>query len=332
MKENKMIRVVALVAAMLAVALACNAPAGAQSESDHYPSRPIKLVVPFPAGTLTDDVARTFADKLSTQFGKPVLVENRPGVGGTLGAKVVASADPDGYTLLFTNSQFAIAPAVYKTLGYDTLADLVGIALVAESPSAVIVSPKMGVKTLKEFIDTAKSKPGTFVYASSGTGSQTHLAAEYFSSRAGIKLVHLPYRETGAIISDMISGRTQATFAPPGFLLGQIQSGDLLALAVTSREGMTEPIKAPSVNEAAIPGYEYSTWFGFFAPSRTPAPILDRLANVLGTATERADLKDKFLKSAVITRFLPLKDFDAFVKADIEKEAHIVKAAGIAAQ
>jgi tripartite-type tricarboxylate transporter receptor subunit TctC len=326
-----MIRVVALVAAMLAVALACTAPACAQSQGD-YPSRPIKLVVPFPAGTLTDDVARVFADKLSTQFGKSVLVEDRPGAGGTVGTKLVASADPDGYTLLFVNSQYAIAPAVYKSLGYDTLADFVGIALVAETPSAVIVSPKMGVKTLKQFIDAAKSQPEAFVYASAGTGSQTHLAAEYFSRQAGIKLVHLPYRETGSIISDMISGRTQATFAPPGFLLGQIQSGDLLALAVTSREGMTEPIKAPSVSETAIPGYEYSTWFGFFAPSRTPPAIVGQLASALGKATEEIGLKQKLLKSAVVTRFMPPKDFDAFVKADINKQAQIVKAAGIPAQ
>lgn len=327
-----MVRVVALVAAIVAAAFTCTAPACAQPEPDQYPSRAIKVVVPFPAGVLTDVVARTFAEKLSTQLGKPVLVENKPGAGGTLGVKAVATADPDGYTLLFTNSQHAIAPAVYKTLGYDPLADLAGIAMVGESPSAVIVSPKMGVRTLKEFIDTAKAQPEAFVYATAGTGSQTHLAAAYFSSQAGVKLVHLPYRNTGSIIADMISGRTHATFAPPGFLLGQIQSGDLLALAVTSREGMTQPIKAPSVSEAAIPGYEYSTWFGFFAPSRTPAPILDTLAAALHTATDAADLKEKFLKSAVITRFTQLKKFDAFVKADIEKQAQIVKAAGIAAQ
>ena len=327
-----MVRVVALVAAMLAVALTCTAPACAQPELDEYPSRLIKVVVPFPAGTLTDVVARTFADKLSTQFGRPVLIENKPGAGGALGGKAVASADPDGYTLLFTNSQHAITPAVYRTPGYDALADFVGVALVADSPSAVIVTPKMGVKTLKEFIETAKSQPEAFVYATAGTGSQTHLAAAYFSSQAGIQLVHLPYRNTGTIIADMISGRTHATFAPPGFLLGQIQSGDLLALAVTSREGMAEPIKAPSVSEAAIPGYEYSTWFGFFAPSRTPAPVLSRLAAALGKASEATDLKEKFLKSAVITRFMQLKDFDAFVKADIDKQAQIVKAAGIAAQ
>jgi tripartite-type tricarboxylate transporter receptor subunit TctC len=325
-----MIRFLALAAAILA--FACAAPECAQSEADHYPSRPIKLVVPFPAGTLTDDIARTFADKLSIQFGKSVLVENRPGAGGTVGTKVVASADPDGYTLLFVNSQYAITPAVYKTPGYSTSADFVGIALVAESPSAVIVSPKMGVKTLKQFIDAAKAQPEAFVYASAGTGSQTHLAAEYFSHEAGIKLVHLPYRDTGAIISDMISGRTQATFAPPGFLLGQIQSGDLLALAVTSRKGMTEPIKAPSVSEAAIPGYEYSTWFGFFAPSRTPAAIINQLASALGKATEEPDLREKLLNSAVITRFMQLRDFDTFVESDMKKEAEIVKAAGIAAQ
>ena len=327
-----MLRVNALVAAVIAVALACAAPACAQSEPARYPTGSIKLVVPFPAGVLTDVVARTFADKLSTQFGKPVLVENKPGAGGALGGKAVASADPDGYTLLFTNSQHAIAPAVYKALGYDTLADLVGIARVAETPSAVIVSPKMGVKTLKEFIAAAKAQPEGFIYASAGTGSQTHLAAEYFSSQAGIKLVHLPYRNTGSIIADMMSGRTHATFAPPGFLLGQIQSGDLLALAVTSREGMTDPIEAPSVSEVAIPGYEYSTWFGFFAPSRTPAAILNRLASALDAASKAPDLNEKFLKSAVITRFLPLKDFDAFVKADIEKQAQIVKTAGIAPQ
>jgi tripartite-type tricarboxylate transporter receptor subunit TctC len=322
----------ALVAAMLAVALACAAPAWAQSEADQYPSRAIKLVVPFQAGILTDALARTFADGLSTQLGRPVLVENKAGAGGTLGAKSVALADPDGYTLLFVNSQHAIAPAVYKTLGYDTLADFVGVALVAESPSAVIVSPKMGVRTLKEFIAAAKSQPDTFIYASAGTGSQTHLAAEYFSSQAGIKLVHSPYRNTGSIIADMISGRTHSTFAPPGFLLGQVQSGDLLALAVTSRDGMTEPFKAPSVNEAAIPQYEYSTWFGIVASARTPTAILDRLAAALGKITKAPEIKEKFVKSAVITRFLPLKEFDAFVKADVEKQAKIVKAAGITAQ
>ena len=332
MIRKKLKRVVPLVATMLVVVLACTAPVRAQSQPVHYPSRTIKIVVPFPAGTLTDEVARTFADELSKQVGRMVLVEDRPGAGGTLGAKLVASADPDGYTLLFTNSQYAIAPAVYKTPGYEALADFVGIALVAESPSAVIVSPKMGVTTLKQFIDAAKAKPDTFTFASAGTGSQTHLAAEYFSSQAGIKLVHVPYTDTGSIISDMIAGRTQATFAPPGFLLGQIQSGDLLALAVTSREGMVKPIKAPSVSETAIPGYEYNTWFGLFAPSRTSPAIVDRLAAALHTIAQEADLKEKLLKSAVVTRFMEPKAFDAFVKADIEKEAQIVKAAGIVAR
>jgi tripartite-type tricarboxylate transporter receptor subunit TctC len=323
-----MIRFMAPVfASILTIAIACVAPAYAQSEQ--YPSRPIRLVVPFQAGVITDVLARTFAEKLSTRLGKPVLIENKPGAGGALGAKFVASADPDGYTLLFVNSQHAIAPAVYKALNYDTLTDFAGVALVAESPSAVIVSPKIGARTLKAFIEDAKSKPETFTYASAGTGSQTHLAAEYFSSQAGIKLVHLPYHNTGSIIADMIAGRTHATFSPPGFLLGQIQSGDLWVLAVTSRNGMAEPINAPSVNETVIPGYQYSTWFGVFAPSRTPAAILERLADAFQAALNEPDLKEKFLKSAVVTRFIPLREFDAFVKADIEKQVQIVKAAGI---
>ena len=237
-----------------------------------------------------------------------------------------------GYTLLFVNSQHAIAPAVYKNLAYDTLADFAGIALVAESPSAVIVSPKMGVKTIKEFIAAARAQPETFVYASAGTGSQTHLAAAYFSSQAHVKMVHLPYRDTGSIIADMMSGRTHATFAPPGFLLGQIQAGELLALAVTSTEGMAEPIKAPSVSEVAIPGYEYSTWFGFLAPVKTPRALLQKLADALADVTGAQDVREKFVKSAVVSRMLKLGQFDAFIKADVEKQAQIVKAAGIGPQ
>lgn len=304
----------------------------AQTTAARYPNRSIKVVLGFPSGVLTDIVARTFADKLSSRFGQSVVVENRPGAGGTLGAKAVAAAEPDGYSLLFVNSQHAIAPAVYKNLGYDTLTDFAGIALVAESPSAVIVSPKMGVKSLTEFITAAKKTPEHYVYATAGVGSQTHLAGAYFSSRADIKLIALPYRDTGAIISDMLSGRTHATFAPPGFLLGQIQAGELLALAVTTAKGMDQPIKAPSVAEAAIPGYEYSTWFGFLAPAKTPGAILELLANAFRTVSEDQGVKEKFLKSAVVTRTLSLKEFDRYLKSEVEKQSQIVKSAGIAAQ
>lgn len=319
-------------ATILLVVPALTAACVAQTTQGNYPSRSIKIVLGFPSGVLTDIVARTFADKLSSRFGQSVVVENRPGAGGTLGAKTVAAAEPDGYSLLFVNSQHAIAPAVYKNLGYDTLTSFAGIALVAESPSAVIVSPKMGVKSLKEFIAAAKAKPESIVYATAGVGSQTHLAGAYFSSRAAIKLIALPYRDTGAIIADMLSGRTHATFAPPGFLLGQIQAGELLALAVTTAKGMDQPIKAPSVAETAIPGYEYSTWFGFLAPAKTPVAILDLLANEFRTVSEDQGVKEKFLKSAVVTRTLPLKEFDGYIKSEVAKQGQIVKSAGIGAQ
>ncbi len=304
----------------------------AQTASGSYPNRSVRIVLGFPPGVLTDIVARTFADKLSSRFGQSVVVENRPGAGGTFGAKTVAAAEPDGYSLLFVNSQHAIAPAVYKNLGYDTLADFAGIALVAESPSAVIVSMKMGFKTLKEFIAAAKAAPDHYVYATAGVGSQTHLAGAYFSSRADIKLIALPYRDTGAIIADMLSGRTHATFAPPGFLLGQIQAGELSALAVTTLKGMDQPIKAPSVAETAIPGYEYSTWFGFLAPARTPVGILEQLADAFRVVSGDQSVKEKFLKSAVVTRTLSLKNFDDYIKSEVEKQGQIVKSAGIGAQ
>lgn len=328
-----MMRPFSLRVAIAALALgATAATCVAQTVQAAYPARSIKIVLGFPSGVLTDVVARTFADKLSARFGQSVVVENRPGAGGTLGARAVAGAEPDGYSLLFVNSQHAIAPSVYKNPGYDTLVDFSGIALVAESPSAVIVSPKMGVATLKDFIAAAKAKPEHYVYATAGVGSQTHLAGAYFSSRADIKLLALPYRDTGAIIADMLSGRTHATFAPPGFLLGQIQAGELSALAVTTIKGMSAPIRAPSVAEAAIPGYEYSTWFGFLAPAKTPPGILAQLATALIAVAEESELREKFLKSAVVSRTLRLAEFDAYIKAEVEKQGQIVKTAGIAAQ
>jgi tripartite-type tricarboxylate transporter receptor subunit TctC len=230
---------------------------------------------------------------------------------------------------MMVNSQHSINPAVYQNLPYDTLKDFAGLALVAEAPSAVIVSPKLGVTTLKDFIALAKQHPDTINYASSGIGSQTHLAGAYFASQAGISMVHVPYRDSSQVIADLLGGRVQASFVPLAFVLGQVQEGQLLALAVTSHEGMQAPVKAPSVSEAAIPGYEYNTWFGFLAPAKVPSPLRERLANALQHAAGSAEVKEKLSGLAIYPRVLTLGDFDGYIKADMDKQRQIADGAKI---
>jgi tripartite-type tricarboxylate transporter receptor subunit TctC len=313
----------------LAAALALAAPAHAQSGTENYPSRPIKMIVPLSPGTTTDFVARTIADALSRELEQPVIIENRQGAGGTLAAKVMAKSDPDGYTILMVNSQHSINPAVYEKLPYDTLKDFAGLALVAEAPSAMIVSPQLGVKTLGEFIALAKQRPDTIYYASSGVGSQTHLAGAYFAGQAGISMVHVPYRDSSQVIADLITGRVQASFVPLAFVLGQVRDGKLLALAVTSDQGIEVPITAPSVSETALPGYEYNTWFGFIAPTKVPSLILERLSTALQRVANTPDVKAKLADMAIFSHALILREFDEYIKADMDKQRQIAAGAHI---
>jgi tripartite-type tricarboxylate transporter receptor subunit TctC len=321
-----------LAASMLTLAaLACGAPAHGQTGGDNYPSRPIKIIVPLSPGTTTDIVARAIAERLSPHLSQPAVVENRQGAGGVVAAQAALSAAPDGYTILMVNSQHVINPAVHKTLPYDTLRDFVGLALVAEAPSVVVVTPKLGVRTLREFIALAKQKPDAINYASSGVGSQTHLAGAYFANQAGISMVHVPYKASSEVITDLLTGRVQATFVPAAFLLGPIRDGKLLALAVTTRTGMRAPLEAPSVSDEAIPGFEYATWFGFVAPAKVPAPIVARLAQALQSASLEADVRAKLQAQGIIPRTVGLGEFDAYMKADMDRLAPVIKAAGVTA-
>jgi tripartite-type tricarboxylate transporter receptor subunit TctC len=299
--------------------------AGAQ---DKYPSRPIQMVVALAQATTADIIARVYAEKLSQRLGQPVVVQNRPGAGGTIASQVVASSAGDGYTILMTNSAHSINPALYRNLPYDSLRDFVGVALVADSPALVVVNPQVGARTLKEFVDLAKQKPGAFNYGSAGVGTATHLAGAYFASRAGVDIVHVPYKTSPELITDLLSGRIQATFVPPAFLLSQIREGKLLALGVSTAESMREPLEVPSVRRAANVDYEYSTWYGFLAPAKVPAASLQMLAQALQQAGESKDLKDRYRTLGLVGRSLVLKDFDAYIKADMEKLGPLVRASG----
>ncbi len=310
-----------LLAALLACAIAANA-------QDKYPSKPVQVVVALAAATTADILARMYAEKLAERFGQPVVVQNRPGAGGSIAAQAVATAAPDGHTILMINSAHSINPALYSSLPYDTLRDFAGIAIVAESPALVVVNPQLGARTLKEFIALAKQKPGVINYGSAGLGTATHLAGAYFANRAGVDLVHVPYKTSPDLIADLLTGRIQATFVPPAFLLSQIREGKLLALGVSTREPMRAPLQVPSVREAANVDYEYGTWYGFLAPAKTPLPVLGLLARTMQRIGEDKDIREKYLAQGVIPRNVTLREFDAYIKADMDKLGPLVKASG----
>jgi len=301
--------------------------ANAQAQ-DKYPARPVQIVVALAAATTADILTRMFAEKLGERLGQPFVVQNRPGAGGTIAAQSVATAAPDGYTILMINSAHSINPALYSNLPYDTLRDFAGIALVAESPALVVVNPALGAHSLKEFIALARQKPGTINYGSAGVGTATHLAGAYFATRAGIEIVHVPYKTSPDLIADLISNRIQATFVPPAFLLSQIRDGKLLALGVSTPEAMRAPLQVPSVREAAGVDYEYATWYGFLAPAKTPPAVLELLSRAMLRVTEDKDVREKYLSQGVVPRNVALRDFDAYIKADMEKLGPLVKASG----
>jgi tripartite-type tricarboxylate transporter receptor subunit TctC len=296
---------------------------------DGYPSRAIRMLVPLSAGTTTDIVARTLAERVSKKLGQPIVVENKQGAGGVIATQSALAGGADGYTILMVNSQHVINPSVYKSLPYDTLKDFKGIAMVAEAPAIVAVSQKLGVRTLKDFIALAKKKPGQIHYASSGIGSQTHLAGAYFAREAGIDLAHVPYSGSGAVIPDLITGRVEAVFAPIAFVSGAVKEGKLVALGVTSKAAIRTPFEAPSVSDT-VPGYEYSTWFGFVVPAKVPPAVVEKLAAAFASAMSDADVKSRFADQGIVPRVLLRSEFDAYMKADMDRLAPVVKSAGLA--
>jgi tripartite-type tricarboxylate transporter receptor subunit TctC len=307
---------------------AVQAQAGAP-QAGSYPAQAIRMVLPLSPGTTTDLVARVFAERMGKQLGQTVVVENRPGAGGTLAAQTVAKAPADGYTILLVNSQHAINPAAHVSLPYDTLRDFTGLAMVAEAPSVIAVPRELGVNSLAEFVALARKKPGSLNYGSSGSGSQTHLAGAYFATKAGIQLTHVPYRQGADVINDLVTNRIQSVFVPAPFVMGQINEGKLKALAVTGTERLPQLRDVPTVAESMFPGYEFSTWFGFVAPARTPAPIVALLAKTIQAIAEDPAMKQKFTEQGLVPRTMVQKDFDTYIKFEIERLGPIAKSSGV---
>jgi tripartite-type tricarboxylate transporter receptor subunit TctC len=302
---------------LLFLALITPQPSLAQ---DQFPTRPITLVAPISPGTAIDILARLYADKLSQILKQQVVVLNKPGAGGIVGAEFVASANPDGYMLLFANSGHAILSLLNKNLPFDPIKGFAGVTMVGAAPAIAVVPKSLGVADLKAFVALAKAKPGQLNYGSAGVGTSTHLAGAYFAAQTGIDIVHIPYTVSSNIISDMLSGHVQASFDPLAFVLAFLQDGSLRALGVGADEPIAEPVKIATAISQGI-DYRYTTWYGILAPAKTPAPVMKKLADAIVKASEDPGLRKKVEQQGIVPQTRTLEAFDSYVADDVKRLA-----------
>ncbi len=297
-----------------------------------FPTKPVKFIVPFTAGSGTDIIARSVAEAMAKGLGQPIVIENRPGAGGTIAAAAVAKGEADGHTVLVHSSGHALNPAIYPNLPYDTLKDLTGITPLASLPNVMVVSPQRGWKTVADVVAAAKAKPGALNYASAGQGSATHLNAEKFKLQAGIDAVHVPFRGTPEAISDVIGGRNDWFFAPLASALPLIKDGKLQALAVSTPQRAAALPQVPTTVEAGVPGSDYIFWVGLIVPSATPPAAMKRLHEEALKALDNPEVKERLAKLGADPLPMAQDRFNAFIRSEMETAARIAKAANLKAQ
>ena len=315
--------------ALASLLLAVVAPlAGAQA----FPDKPIHFIVPFTAGSGTDIVARTVAEPMSRALGQPIIVENRPGAGGTLGAAQVAKSSPDGYTLLVHSAGHVANPSIYSNLPYDTLKDFAGVTPLASLPNVLIVSPAKGWKSVADLVDYARANPGKLNYASAGVGSATHMNAEIFRDSAKFTAVHVPFKGTPEAMTETATGRVDFFFAPLSSALPLIKDGRLQALAVGTPQRSPVLPNVPTTVEAGFPKSEYVFWVALLAPAGTPRAVVDRLNAEALKALASPDVKEKLAVLGAEPMPMSPAAFDAFIRSETARMAEVVKSAGMKAQ
>jgi len=313
-------------AAVLSLGAACS-PGGAWAQ-DNYPSRPIRLIVPFAAGGGTDTLSRIFGQVLSEQLGTTVVIENVGGAGGSIGTGQAAKAAPDGYTLVSATPSIAINPHIQKSVPYDTLRDFTPVAQITTSSVVLVVNKDVPVKSVRDLIELARAKPGTISYGSAGLGSFNFLAAELFKALAGVDLTHIPYRGTGPALIDLIAGRIQVQFETAPAARGQIRNGELKAIAVgTARRSDIVP-ELPVIADT-VPGYESSSWLGLLAPAATPRPVIDRLNTAINKGLDDATIRKRLSDLGVERVGGTPEAFGVYLKAKVEETDRIAKAVGL---
>ena len=297
-----------------------------------WPAKPIRLVVPFTAGSGTDIVARTVGDAMAKGLGQPIVIDNKPGAGGTIGAAQVAKSEPDGYTVLVHSSGHALNPAIYPNLPYDTLKDLTGVTPLAALPNVLVVSPQRGWKSVADLVAAAKARPGQLNYASAGVGSATHLNAEKFKLQAGIDALHVPFKGTPEALSDVIGGRNDWFFAPMSSALPLVKDGKLQALAVSTAQRSPSLPNVPTTVEAGVPGSDYTFWVGLIVPAATPAPIIKRLHEEALKALAAPEVKERLAKLGADPMPMEPAAFNAYIRTEMDAAAKIARAASLKAQ
>ena len=297
-----------------------------------YPTKPVRLVISFTPGSSTDIIGRAVAAKLQEMWGQPVVAENRPGAGGTVGSEFVVRSDPDGYTLLANSSAHAANPGIYKDMRYDTMRDFVNLALLGGGPNVLIVSPESGWKALKDFVDAAKKNPGKLNFASAGIGSGTHFNLEKLKIAAGIDVTHVPYKGTPEAIADTIAARVCCYWAPLNAALPHVNGGKATALAISSAQRSPLLPNVPSVAEQGYAGFDYTLWVGLWGPAKMPPDIAQKINKDVNAALASPDLRERLTKLGTVPGNLTIPQFTEFVKNEIEETSKILKAAGIRPQ
>ena len=328
---TRMRRIVAALAvgALASLLLAAATFAHAQS----YPAKPIHLIVPFPPGGGNDTVARALAHEIGPDLGQPMVIDNKPGAGGSIGAELAAKAPPDGYTLFLAGvGSHAVNPNVHAKLSYDPLKDFAPVSLLASAPSVLVVNPAVPARNIAEFTAYARANPGKLNYASNGNGSAAQLAAAMYEYMAGVKMVHVPYKGIAPAMTDLMGGEVQLMFGTIVALVPHIQAGKLRALAVTSRQRSALLPEVPTLAESGLPDYQAGSWYGIEAPAGTPRAIIDRLNSAIVNALRQPEVAKRLaLEGAEVIGSTP-EEFGAHIKAELARVGNVVRAAGIRAE
>ncbi|WP_096669129.1 tripartite tricarboxylate transporter substrate binding protein [Polaromonas sp. AET17H-212] len=300
--------------------------AGAQGA---YPNKPIRVIVPFAAGSTTDIIARAIADKMSQSMGQTLVIDNRGGASGTIGQQAVATAAPDGYTIMVHSSSHTVSPSTFAKLPFDTLGDFAGVTPISSTPNVLVISPSKNIKTLQELLAAARAKPGSMNFASAGQGSATHLNAEKFKLAAKIEATNIPFKGSGEAVTEVMSGRVDYYFSPIAPVIGQIKNGQLVALAVGSPKRASALPQVPTTAEAGVPGSEFNFWIGMMAPSKTPRDIVNRLHDEVVKALATPEVKERFAALGAEAWTMKPEQFDTYLRDEIKSNAVLVKAAGL---
>jgi len=303
-----------------------------QASAQDYPGKPIRIIVPYPPGGFNDTLARTLGHRLTQKWGQPVIVDNRPGAGSTIGTNLAAKASPDGYTLLIASFAFAVNPALYASLPYDPDRDFAPIVLAATTPNLLVVNPQLPVQSIKDLVAFAKANPGKLNYASAGNGSSNHLSMELFKMLTGIDIVHVPYKGSAPAVNDLMGGQVNLMFDNAPNVLQQVKAGKLRALAVSSKQRLPIVKELPSVAEAGVPGFDVSVWFGVLAPANTPRSVIHRLNTEINAILQLSQIRQDFTNQGVETAGGTPEEFALFLAAQRTKWFKVVKESGVKAE